>query len=143
MYININLAISTKFQEPQWGKLEFPGHLRIEWVVSFWTRGAALLDTSLFARPLARIPSFSWPFKSHSYVRVWQKGDAKLGCDPASHRKLGRALVGAVRMQLTFLRSIATSDYINNHLDLYQNPNYTVFTDSPYTKPKNSLSDTC
>ncbi|ORY74277.1 glycoside hydrolase family 16 protein [Leucosporidium creatinivorum] len=86
MYININLAISTKFQEPQWGKLEFPGHLRID------------------------------------YVRVWQKGDAKLGCDPASH---------------------PTSDYINNHLDLYQNPNYTVFTDSPYTKPKNSLSDTC
>jgi beta-glucan synthesis-associated protein KRE6 len=30
MYININLAISTKFQEPQWGKLEFPGHLRVE-----------------------------------------------------------------------------------------------------------------
>jgi hypothetical protein len=48
-----------------------------------------------------------------------------------------------IQTRLTSLFSTATSDYINNHLDLYQNPNYTVFGDSPYTKPKNSLSDTC
>ncbi|GAA6061183.1 hypothetical protein JCM10212_002396 [Sporobolomyces blumeae] len=29
MSINLNLAISTKFQMPQWGKIQFPGTLRI------------------------------------------------------------------------------------------------------------------
>lgn len=36
------------------------------------------------------------------YVRVWQKGDPKVGCDPADH---------------------PTSEYINNHPDLYANAN--------------------
>lgn len=60
-----------------------------------------------------------------------------------SSARLSTSSTSAARTRLTSLRSKATSDYINNHLDLYQNPNYTVFSDSPYEKPKNSLSDTC
>ncbi|GAA5974252.1 hypothetical protein JCM11641_003355 [Rhodosporidiobolus odoratus] len=87
MYIVLNLAISTKFQLPQWGKVEFPGKLRID------------------------------------YVRVYQKkGHKNVGCDP---------------------KDFPTSKYINNHLDLYSNPNMTVFTDSNYTKPRNKLSSDC
>ncbi|KAM0753117.1 family 16 glycoside hydrolase [Meredithblackwellia eburnea MCA 4105] len=37
MYINLNLAISTKFQYPEWGKLSFPGHLRIDYVRVYQT----------------------------------------------------------------------------------------------------------
>ncbi|GAA6037271.1 hypothetical protein JCM8097_008655 [Rhodosporidiobolus ruineniae] len=39
MYIIFNLAISTKFQEPQWGKLEFPGTLRIDYVRVYQKKG--------------------------------------------------------------------------------------------------------
>ncbi|GAA5887531.1 hypothetical protein JCM16303_004234 [Sporobolomyces ruberrimus] len=83
MYINLNLAMSYKFQEPQWGKIKFPGTLRI------------------------------------ASVRVYQKGDRNVGCDPKNY---------------------PTSDYINSHLELYTNPNLTMFTQSNLTKPRNSLS---
>ncbi|GAA5948901.1 hypothetical protein JCM21900_003465 [Sporobolomyces salmonicolor] len=87
MHILLNLAISEKFQEPQWGKLVFPGTLRID------------------------------------YVRVYQKPDSyNVGCDPSDY---------------------PTSDYINNHMDLYTNPNITVFSDTNYTKPRNKLVDSC
>ncbi|GAA5954848.1 hypothetical protein JCM3765_007791 [Sporobolomyces pararoseus] len=83
MYINLNLAISYKFQVPEWGKIRFPGTLRI------------------------------------ASVRVYQKGDRNVGCDPKKY---------------------PTSDYINNHLELYMNPNLTMFTQSNFTKPRNSLA---
>ncbi|ORY55166.1 family 16 glycoside hydrolase [Leucosporidium creatinivorum] len=84
MYITLNLAISMKFQEPQWAKLDFPGKLRID------------------------------------YVRVFQKGTPNLSCDPADH---------------------PTSQYIEDHLELYQNPNITVFRDSGFDTPKNSMGE--
>lgn len=37
MSIVMNLAISTKFQEPQWGKLKFPGKLRVDYVRVYQT----------------------------------------------------------------------------------------------------------
>jgi len=37
--------------------------------------------------------------------------------------------------------SKATSQYIEDHLELYQNPNVTVFSDSKYSKPKNSMAE--
>ncbi|GAA5855826.1 hypothetical protein JCM8547_000376 [Rhodosporidiobolus lusitaniae] len=39
MYIVLNLAISTKFQEPQWGKLKFPGKLRVDYVRVYQKKG--------------------------------------------------------------------------------------------------------
>ncbi|KAM0754664.1 beta-glucan synthesis-associated [Meredithblackwellia eburnea MCA 4105] len=83
MYIVLNLAISLSFQQPEWGKLTFPGVYRVD------------------------------------YVRVYQTGETKIGCDPDDH---------------------PTSKYIQNHPDLYMNPNITVFSDSNYTYPRNSLS---
>ncbi|BGP00855.1 putative Beta-glucan synthesis-associated protein KRE6 (putative) [Rhodotorula toruloides] len=55
------------------------------------------------------------------YVRVYQKGKPKIGCDPPDH---------------------PTSEYINNHMDLYMNPNISTFAQSNYTKPRNRLSAT-
>lgn len=53
------------------------------------------------------------------YVRVFQKGTPNVGCDPASH---------------------PTMDYINRHLDTYNNPNYTQWLQNPANSwPKNSL----
>ncbi|GAA5936830.1 hypothetical protein JCM3775_002719 [Rhodotorula graminis] len=83
MSIVLNLAISYAFQEPQWGKLTFPGSLLID------------------------------------YVRVYQKGDAQVGCDPKSH---------------------PTSKYIDDHMAMYLNPNISSFADSGYRKPRNRLS---
>ncbi|GAA5894392.1 uncharacterized protein JCM6883_003809 [Sporobolomyces salmoneus] len=51
------------------------------------------------------------------YIRVYQKGEPKIGCDPADH---------------------PTSDYINRHLDIYTNPNLTTF---PGSFPRNRISD--
>ncbi|GAA5838851.1 hypothetical protein JCM3766R1_004228 [Sporobolomyces carnicolor] len=51
------------------------------------------------------------------YIRVYQKGSPKIGCDPPDH---------------------PTSDYINRHLDLYTNPNLTRF---PGEFPRNRISD--
>ncbi|POY72512.1 hypothetical protein BMF94_4338 [Rhodotorula taiwanensis] len=76
-------ASSYAFQTPQWGKLQFPAHFRID------------------------------------YVRVYQKsGQKNVGCDPKNY---------------------PTSDYINNHMDLYTNPNMTMFSQSNYTTPRNRL----
>ncbi|GAA5976460.1 hypothetical protein JCM10908_005507 [Rhodotorula pacifica] len=86
MYMIMNLASSYAFQEPQWGKLHFPAHFRID------------------------------------YVRVYQKkGQKNVGCDPKDY---------------------PTSEYINNHMDLYTNPNMTMFSQSNYTTPRNRLSAT-
>ncbi|GAA6011375.1 hypothetical protein JCM10207_008318 [Rhodosporidiobolus poonsookiae] len=84
MAIVLNLAISTKFQQPEWGKAKFPGTLRID------------------------------------YVRVFQKkGHKNVGCSP---------------------KDFPTSKYINDHPELYSNPNLTVFSQSPYQKPRNKLA---
>ncbi|GAA5901188.1 hypothetical protein JCM8208_002298 [Rhodotorula glutinis] len=90
MYIIFNLAISKAFQTPEWGKLEFPGHLQID------------------------------------YVRVYQRtSDKNVGCDPKDY---------------------PTADYINNHMELYTNPNLTTFKQAMdvtnYTVPRNRLSAT-
>ncbi|GAA5915059.1 uncharacterized protein JCM6883_004228 [Sporobolomyces salmoneus] len=84
MYINLNLAISYKFQVPEWGKVQFPGTLRI------------------------------------ASVRVYQKGDRNVGCDPKNY---------------------PTSDYIQDNLEIYTNPNLTMFSQSSSTKPRNSLAE--
>ncbi|BGP54249.1 hypothetical protein JCM8202_001385 [Rhodotorula sphaerocarpa] len=56
------------------------------------------------------------------YVRVYQKkGQKNVGCDP---------------------KDFPTSDYINNHMDLYTNPNMTMFSQSNYTTPRNRLGAT-
>ncbi|KAK4331397.1 Beta-glucan synthesis-associated protein KRE6 [Rhodotorula toruloides] len=39
MYLIFNLAISTKFQQPEWGKIKFPGHLRIDYVRVYQKKG--------------------------------------------------------------------------------------------------------
>ncbi|GAA5845505.1 hypothetical protein JCM9279_003056 [Rhodotorula babjevae] len=82
MSMNINLAISKAFQEPDWAHLAFPGTFRID------------------------------------YVRLWQKGAPRIGCDPDDH---------------------PTAAYIARHADVYTNPNLTVF---PTPFPKNRLSST-
>ncbi|GAA5825917.1 hypothetical protein JCM5353_004553 [Sporobolomyces roseus] len=51
------------------------------------------------------------------YIRVYQKGTPKLGCDPADH---------------------PTSDYISRHMDVYNNPNYTTW---PAAFPRNRISE--
>ncbi|ORY70810.1 glycoside hydrolase family 16 protein [Leucosporidium creatinivorum] len=53
------------------------------------------------------------------YVRVYQREDEQnIGCDTATH---------------------PTSDYIQNHLEAYMNPNRTTWEAAGYTKPKNSM----
>ncbi len=42
------------------------------------------------------------------YIRVWQKGEPKVGCDPGDH---------------------PTSEYINNHPELYANANISEWED--------------
>ncbi|KAJ7212286.1 glycoside hydrolase family 16 protein [Mycena pura] len=58
------------------------------------------------------------------YVRVYQREGVDEGatCDPSNH---------------------PTANYINNHLNAYNNPNLTVWADAGYTFPKNSLWDGC
>jgi len=58
------------------------------------------------------------------YVRVYQRDDVTngVGCSPPNY---------------------PTTDYINNHLVAYTNPNLTVWADANFTFPKNSLWDTC
>ena len=54
------------------------------------------------------------------YVRVYQPGDAiNVGCDPADY---------------------PTYDYIQEHLNIYENFNLTSFVDAGYPFPKNSLT---
>lgn len=86
MAIIMNLAISTKAQEPLYQYLTFPATFKID------------------------------------YVRVYQqKGKYNVGCNP---------------------KEFPTSDYIDNHLDLYMDNNMTVFTESNYTVPRNSMGAT-
>ncbi|GFZ52301.1 Beta-glucan synthesis-associated protein KRE6 [Saitozyma sp. JCM 24511] len=65
----------------------------------------------------------SWPAQMLvDYVRVYQRSDGKVGCDPADR---------------------PTSDYISRHLNAYSNPNLTTWEQAGYTMPKNSLIDNC
>ncbi|VVT45411.1 uncharacterized protein SAPINGB_P000741 [Magnusiomyces paraingens] len=66
-------------------------------------------------------PSLVWPSRMRiDYVRVWQPKDAiNVGCDPDGY---------------------PTYDYIENHKDVYTNPNYTVWDDTVYEWPKNKLT---
>ena len=60
-------------------------------------------------------------FMSVDYVRVYQPDgqDDRLSCDPPDH---------------------PTSKYIEDHLDIYTNPNYTIFPQEKYAWPKNKLT---
>ncbi|CCE78074.1 Piso0_000687 [Millerozyma farinosa CBS 7064] len=70
-----------------------------------------------------------WPalhFPSHlrvDYIRVYQpEKNVSITCDPTDY---------------------PTYDYIESHLDAYQNPNYTSWTDAGYKWPKNKLTSSC
>lgn len=57
------------------------------------------------------------------YVRVYQRdGEVNIGCSPPNY---------------------PTEDYINNHPNAYNNPNWTSWAEAGYSKPKNSLFDGC
>ncbi|WVO15881.1 hypothetical protein L204_103546 [Cryptococcus depauperatus] len=56
------------------------------------------------------------------YVRVYQRPEGKLGCDPKDR---------------------PTADYIERHLNAYSNANLTTWDAAGYTFPKNSLIDQC
>lgn len=66
-------------------------------------------------------PSLVWPsILRIDYVRIYQpKDQINVGCDPPSH---------------------PTYKYIQDHLDIYTNPNFTVYDDTPYEWPKNKLT---
>ncbi|CCG25571.1 Skn1 protein [Candida orthopsilosis Co 90-125] len=66
-------------------------------------------------------PSLVFPSKMRvDYVRVYQPEDAvNMGCDPANY---------------------PTYDYIQQHLNIYQDMNLTTFEDGGYTFPKNKLT---
>lgn len=51
------------------------------------------------------------------YVRVWQRPEGRLGCDPADH---------------------PTSKYIQDHLEVYHNPNLTTWAAAGYSMPVSS-----
>jgi len=58
------------------------------------------------------------------YVRVWQRKGIQngVGCDPPNR---------------------PTAKYINDHMDAYTNPNYTLWSQTGYPKPQNSLQTPC
>ncbi|WWC88891.1 uncharacterized protein L201_003806 [Kwoniella dendrophila CBS 6074] len=56
------------------------------------------------------------------YVRVYQRSDGKIGCDPADR---------------------PTREYIESHMDAYTNANMTTWAAAGKTIPKNSLIDNC
>lgn len=57
------------------------------------------------------------------YVRVYQqKGKEQMSCDPPDY---------------------PTADYINNHIDVYNNPNLTTWNSTQYAWPKNKLRSGC
>lgn len=56
------------------------------------------------------------------YIRVWQRSDGTISCDPDDH---------------------PTASYISQYAELYNNPNLTTFAAAGYNFPKNSLKDTC
>ncbi|KAI5115630.1 hypothetical protein M0805_000612 [Coniferiporia weirii] len=68
--------------------------------------------------------TMTFPSEMHiDYVRVYQRdGETNVGCDPSAY---------------------PTADYINNHFNAYNNPNYTTWESAGYTRPKNSQFDGC
>ncbi|WRT67581.1 uncharacterized protein IL334_004553 [Kwoniella shivajii] len=64
-----------------------------------------------------------WPAKMLvDYVRVYQRTDGKIGCDPSDR---------------------PTADYIARHPNVYSDANLTTWDAAGYAFPKNSLIDTC
>lgn len=56
-----------------------------------------------------------WPAQMLvDYVRVYQRADGKVGCDPADR---------------------PTANYIANHANAYNNPNFTTWEAAGYTRP--------
>ncbi|KAK1925290.1 beta-glucan synthesis-associated protein-domain-containing protein [Papiliotrema laurentii] len=61
----------------------------------------------------------TWPAEMHiDYVRVYQRPEGKMGCDPADR---------------------PTADYIARHRNAYDNANFTTWAQAGYEFPKNSL----
>ncbi|KAK5453413.1 beta-glucan synthesis-associated protein [Exophiala xenobiotica] len=56
------------------------------------------------------------------YIRIYQDDDGEMSCDPEGY---------------------PTTEYINNHYDVYHNPNITSWSKTGYGRPKNSLMDGC
>lgn len=57
---------------------------------------------------------------SVDYVRLYQpEGQVNLGCDPEGY---------------------PTQEYIQKHLNIYENVNFTLYEDAGYTMPKNKLT---
>jgi len=58
------------------------------------------------------------------YVRVWQRKGLQngVGCNPPNR---------------------PTTKYINDHMDAYTNPNYTLWAQAGYKKPRNRLQTPC
>ena len=62
-----------------------------------------------------------WPAQMLvDYVRVYQRSDGKMGCDPDDH---------------------PTADYITNHANAYANPNLTTWASAGYTMPVSSQEE--
>ncbi|WWD18304.1 hypothetical protein CI109_102754 [Kwoniella shandongensis] len=65
----------------------------------------------------------TWPAEMMiDYVRVYQRPEGRMGCDPADR---------------------PTANYIASHANAYNNPNLTTWADAGYNFPKNSLKDQC
>lgn len=61
-----------------------------------------------------------WPAEMLiDYVRVWQRPEGRMGCDPADH---------------------PTAKYIHDHIEVYSNPNLTTWGAAGYSMP---VSDDC
>lgn len=66
----------------------------------------------------------TWPnYLRIEYVRIYQKADhISLTCDPEDY---------------------PTADYIEDHIEVYSNPNITTWKEGGYSFPKNRLKDEC
>ncbi|KAH0848729.1 Beta-glucan synthesis-associated protein KRE6 [Fonsecaea pedrosoi] len=56
------------------------------------------------------------------YIRIYQDDNGEMSCDPEGYE---------------------TTEYINNHYEVYHNPNITTWADTGYGWPKNSLVNGC
>ncbi|KAL6247955.1 beta-glucan synthesis-associated protein [Rhinocladiella similis] len=56
------------------------------------------------------------------YIRIYQDDSGEMSCDPDGY---------------------PTTEYINNHYEVYHNPNLTLWADTNYQWPKNSLMNDC
>lgn len=59
--------------------------------------------------------NLQWPAEMLiDYVRVWQRPEGRIGCDPADH---------------------PTAKYIQDHVEVYNNPNLTTWAGAGYSMP--------